>query len=43
MAHRLCPLPPTCPVKFFEEDERSEFNLGPLALDPWPLLSLPAL
>ena len=23
-----------CPVKFFEEDERSEFNWGPLLSDP---------
>ncbi len=27
-------LTPACPVKFFEEDKRSEFNWGPLTNDP---------
>jgi len=45
----LLPLIPACPVKFFEEKERSEFNRGHqipgpchLASDFCPLISEPA-
>jgi len=37
----LWPLTPACPVKFFEENERSEFNRGLLASVLYPLHERP--
>jgi hypothetical protein len=41
MTRTIFPLNPACPVKFFEEDERSEFNQGHLTPDTQALTSDP--